>query len=113
MEKFMTKADLDRFENIIGVPYGNLQYLLKGAADRKCGYNAGKYGWNYDVYYINYNSCLVTGYRLPKVTALADANTCLLYNAAAYKYAVKRIDAEAKLNYYTALLGKFVKNYIK
>lgn len=45
---------------IVTAGYCDLQYLLSGVDP--IGYNAGIYGWNYDVYIIG-NVCILTGYR--------------------------------------------------
>jgi hypothetical protein len=37
-------------------------YHLLGAC-RKIGWNDGIYGWNYSIYEIDYNTCVLTGYR--------------------------------------------------
>ena len=52
----------DSFTNIICVPYCGLQDLLRYEAP--CLFTSGIYGWNADVYIINNDTCIVTGYRL-------------------------------------------------
>lgn len=49
------------FTNIIEVGYCNLAYLLQGEYSNY--YTAGVYGWNADIYQIDRNTCIVTGYR--------------------------------------------------
>lgn len=49
------------YEKIIVCGYGNLQDML--AYENPVAYNNGVYGWNYDVYEINPNCAIVTGYR--------------------------------------------------
>ena len=51
----------DSLTNIICVPYCGLQDLLRYEAP--CWFTSGIYGWNADVYMIDYNTCIVTGYR--------------------------------------------------
>ena len=51
----------DSFTNIICVPYCGLQDLLK--YDSPSWFTSGIYGWNADVYIINNDTCVVTGYR--------------------------------------------------
>lgn len=49
------------FKNIIKVGYCDLQYLLQLL---NCDYyTAGIYGWNADIYIIDSNTVIVTGYR--------------------------------------------------
>lgn len=47
---------------IITIPYCGCQTLVK--FQEPIAYNAGTYGWNYDVYKIN-NTLLVTGRTMP------------------------------------------------
>lgn len=49
------------FTNIICVPYCALQDLLK--YDAPLFFTSGIYGWNADVYMIDFDTCIVTGYR--------------------------------------------------
>lgn len=49
------------FTNIISVPYCALQDLLKYESP-SC-FTSGIYGWNADVYIIDFDTCIVTGYR--------------------------------------------------
>ena len=44
------------------IGYCQAQYLLENAEVKKVGYNAGVYGWNYDVYIFR-NDIIMTGYR--------------------------------------------------
>ncbi len=44
------------------IGYCQAQYLLGNVEAKKVGYNAGVYGWNYDVYLFR-NNVIVTGYR--------------------------------------------------
>lgn len=49
------------FTTIISVPYCALQDLLK--YESPAWFTSGIYGWNADVYMIDFNTCIVTGYR--------------------------------------------------
>lgn len=51
----------NNFDNIISVPYCGLHYLLR--YERPRWFTSGIYGWNADVYMIDFNTCIVTGYR--------------------------------------------------
>lgn len=58
----VTKKQIkNSYKNIIEIGYCGAQYLLGGQDARF--YTYGVYGWNADVYEINYNTCIVTGYR--------------------------------------------------
>ena len=50
-----------RFTNIICVPYCGLQDLLR--YETPLCFTSGIYGWNADVYMIDFETCIVTGYR--------------------------------------------------
>lgn len=47
-------------KKIIAIGYCNSQFLLN--QETPIGYNAGVYGWNYDVYYVD-GVVITTGYR--------------------------------------------------
>ena len=49
------------FTNIICVPYCGLQDLLRYETPQ--WFTSGIYGWNADVYMIDFDTCIVTGYR--------------------------------------------------
>lgn len=57
----VTRKDRERYENQIVVGYCQAQTLLSGL-DR-LGFNWGYYGWNYDLFEITPDTCIVTGYR--------------------------------------------------
>ena len=61
--KFKTtqKEIKNGYYNIISIPYCDAQFLLKG--NDPIAYTAGVYGWNANIHHINYNTCIVTGYR--------------------------------------------------
>ena len=62
MERKMLKKEVNGwYKNIISIGYCSAQYLLSGL--NREGWTCGVYGWNADVYEINYNTCIVTGYR--------------------------------------------------
>lgn len=70
------------FTNIISVSYDALQDLLK--YEHPSYFTSGIYGWNADVYGIDFDTCIVTGYRpfgnIRPTYALTD-----LFNRAAQK----------------------------
>lgn len=49
------------YKNIITVGYCELSELL--AYSKKIGYTAGVYGWNADIFQLDWNTAIVTGYR--------------------------------------------------
>lgn len=52
---------MNAYENVIRVSYCDLQDALKWHEPNF--YTAGVYGWNADVYVIDYDTVIVTGYR--------------------------------------------------
>lgn len=59
--KTTAKAIKNAYFNIITVPYCDLQYLL--TYFEPAYYTAGVYGWNCDLYIIDSNTVIATGYR--------------------------------------------------
>ena len=55
------KAIIGAFENVIKVGYCDMQDALKWRQPNF--YTVGVYGWNSDVYVIDYDTVIVTGYR--------------------------------------------------
>lgn len=55
------KAIMSAYRNVIKVGYCDLQDALKWREPNF--YTAGVYGWNSDVYVIDYDTVIVTGYR--------------------------------------------------
>lgn len=55
------RAIMRAYENVIKVRYGDLQDALKWREPNF--YTAGVYGWNSDVYVIDYGTVIVTGDR--------------------------------------------------
>lgn len=59
--KVTKKQVQENYKNIIRVGYCDLHYLLRfKEADY---YTAGVCGWNADIYQVNFNTCIVTGFR--------------------------------------------------
>ena len=61
--KLTRKTIVDRYSTVFSAGYCELQNITP--RPRVIGYNAGIYGWNYDVieHPTNSNICIVTGYR--------------------------------------------------
>lgn len=59
--KVTKKEIMENCKNVICVGYCNLQWLLNCLEPKFCTY--GVYGWNSDIYKINNNTCICTGYR--------------------------------------------------
>lgn len=60
----VTRSEINK-NNMVALGYCQIQHTLNFfGEDFKIGYNAGIYGWNYDLYNINGVS-VVTGYNVP------------------------------------------------
>lgn len=62
----VTRKEIKENYRAVCVPYCELQHLLQYCSP--VAYNAGVYGWNYDMYdFTRYstNICICTGYRCP------------------------------------------------
>lgn len=59
--KATRKMIKNNYSNIINVGYANLQHLF--FYDTSKYYNCGVYGWNWDGYELDENTCIITGYR--------------------------------------------------
>lgn len=59
--KVKEKEIKNGYNNIISVGYCDLWYLL--SPKQADYYTSGVYGWNADIYKIDYNTVIVTGYR--------------------------------------------------
>lgn len=59
--KITKKAIMSAYLNVIKVGYCDMQDALKWREPNF--YTAGVYGWNSDVYVIDYDTVIVTGYR--------------------------------------------------
>lgn len=59
--KVTKKQVLESYSNVIELSYCALQHILNRGNARF--YTCGVYGWNADIYEINNNTVIVTGYR--------------------------------------------------
>lgn len=75
MEK-VTRNFVNSYKNKICVGYCELYYLLY--FKNRIGYNSGVYGWNYDVFHIDFRTCIVTGYR--PIGNIKSYDLCYKYN---------------------------------
>lgn len=89
------------FTNIISVPYCDLEDLLR--YETPLWYTSGLYGWNADVYLIDIDTIIVTGYRpfgnINPTHALIDVFNCT----------AQKTDSPEKCQY---LLTTFVKEVL-
>lgn len=97
----ITRRELKEIYRVVNVPYCELQHLLKYCSP--IAYNAGVYGWNYDVYdFTRYNTniCICTGYRCPpgifasrdKYIKYEDAAKEIIYGDVPYDQGKEKLD---------------------
>lgn len=110
--KITNKEIKEGYKNIITIGYCNIQSLLY--FENAIAYNAGVYGWNYDVYQINNNTCICTGYR-PVNGMRIDYNIQEKYENKARKilYGDNKYKYETKKRKIQELLNQFVTEVLK
>ena len=101
-----TKKEIEEnFNNIYCVGYCGLAHLLRYTdADY---YTSGVYGWNADIYKIDYNTVIVTGYR-PFGKSI-DYEITEKYNEKAREIENKAQGYEKTKKQLEKLLNKFIK----
>lgn len=80
--KTTRKEMKEGYSNIIGIGYCQAQYLLSGQDDY--AYISGKHGWACDIYKIDNNTIISTGYQPIRNTTI-DYNTLKVYEREAEK----------------------------
>lgn len=112
MKVKVTKKEIrENYKNVISVGYCQLQYLLRGKNPNF--YTSGIYGWNSDIYEINYNTCLVTGYS-PFGNIEIERNTIQKYEEKARKICCDySLDWEQQTKKLDKLLDKFINEVVK
>ena len=100
------------YRNIISIGYCELQTLLRFEGARY--YTAGVYGWNADIYEIDYQTVIVTGYRPMKGNIEVDRKTLKKYEEKAreYKYNYDKTYEQNRQEMHK-LLDEFIKEVMK
>lgn len=110
--KHLTRNEIRRqYKTVIQLGYCDIYELTRQL--KKIGYNAGVYGWNYDVFELDWNTCIITGYR-----TFSKGTTRLTSDFIQYmdKKACE-IEENNRCNYYgfeeqmNALKNEFIDNY--
>lgn len=106
-----TKEVRRRYPHVIDG--GNCRWPTLVAVCRfeKVGYNAGLYGWNYDVFEVDDGVCIVMGYRPPDGNVELDRTRMAAYEDEAGR-ALVAIDTATRGKLRRALRRKVV-NYIR
>lgn len=97
----ITRKEIKENYRAVSVPYCELQHLLKYCSP--VAYNAGVYGWNYDVYTFEQystNIAICTGYRCPPGITVErdiyvkyeDAAKEIIYGNGSYDQVKEKLD---------------------
>jgi len=93
--------------NIIKICYCDLQHLLDYF--KPMYYTCGIYGWNCDVYVIDYNNVICTGYRTPEGNIKFNYSIVRKYEEEAMKlYYNNNMDYQEKKRQAEKLLNDFI-----
>lgn len=99
----LKKKDITRqFNYILEFGYCDIQFI-EPYLD-KLGYTCGTYGWNCDIYYINNNMCITTGYRAFGNIAGNKYIDCI--KSKVYNYFKEVKDFNLRKNYINMLFNK-------
>lgn len=107
--KTTNKEVKNGYNHVIIVPDGSLQRLL--SCENAVAYNAGVYGWNYDVYDIGGGVCIVQGYR-PFGKLTVDYDVCKEYDKLANDVCNSVFNYEDKKARLRSLIDDFVKEVL-
>lgn len=109
MKQKATRNTIKRnYNNILNVGYANLQNLLR--YDEAKFYNAGVYGWNWNAYELDKNTCIITGYRNTLGNDI-DHNYIVKINNKAREIVKDSISYEDKIKQLEELKQEFLNNY--
>lgn len=98
------------YKNIIKVGYCELSELL--TYTKKMGYTAGVYGWNADIFQLDWNTAIVTGYR-PFGNIEPDYTITKKYNEEARSLKKQNINYEQIKSKLDELIENFKNEVIK
>lgn len=108
--KVSEKKVKENYMNIICIGYCDAWYLLQGKDANY--FTSGVYGWNSDIYEIDYKTCIVTGYR-PFGNIAGNKNDIRKFNEKAREIYASDLDYEKRLKKIDKLLEKFVKKCLE
>ena len=103
--KTTKKAIINGYSNVIYTGYCNLENLLCYRDVESHTERAE--GWGADIYRLNYNTCIVTGYA-PFGNIHADYDTVRKYNDMAQEITTRRTDYADAKSQLDALINQFV-----
>lgn len=109
MKQKATRNTIKRnYNNILNVGYANLENLFY--YDEAKFYNAGVYGWNWNAYELDKNTCIITGYRNTLGNDI-DHNYIVKINNKAREIVKDSISYEDKIKQLEELKQEFLNNY--
>lgn len=108
-ERITMKAIKNGFNNIIEVSYCELSSLLRYSNPNY--YTCGVYGWNADIYIINTNTVIVTGYR--PFGNIRNRKIVKKYEEEARKILETKWNYEEQKKYINILLLEFIEEITK
>ena len=95
----------NHYNKVYAVSYCGAQAFLSPLS--RFGYNAGKYGWNYDAYDMGNDICITTGYR--PIGEHVDVDKLRLYEQSAERILYDRNkEWQTKQDEINTLLSKFI-----
>lgn len=107
--KITQKFIMNNYKNVIRVGYCDLQYLLNFETLKY--YTSGAYGWNADIYQIDNDTVIVTGYR-PFGNIRNKYNINKFYNTKASEVLASNITYEEKREKIKILLENYIKEVL-
>ena len=106
--KVTKKEIMNSYDNIICVGYCGLAYLLRGVIEPRF-YTCGVYGWNSDIYQVDYNTVICTGCRPFGNIYASYSGICNKYNEKARKiWNNYDLEYETRRKKVNKLLEKFI-----
>ena len=109
-QKVTKNKIMSEYKNVIRVGYCELQHLLR-FQERK-HFTSGAYGWNADIYQVDYNTVIVTGYR-PFGNVKADYDLINKYDSEARKIICSNLNYEEQQTKVNELLEKFTQESLQ
>lgn len=100
---------LNNYRNVVKVGYCELQRLLR--TKERNFFTSGTYGWNADIYQVNHNTVIVTGYR-PFGNIRPDYDLTERYENEAEKIICSNLDFEVKDAKLTELIEQFIEEVL-
>lgn len=104
-QKTTKKEIMRNYKKVIQLGYCEAQFLLR-FKNRK-NYTSGTYGWNADVYQIDFDTAIVTGYR-PFGNVRPDYDLVKKYELEACEIVCSDLDFEVMEEKVNELLERFI-----